>query len=424
MFIILAMILSIAVFTGRTVHAVSDVSISGVGEIVDGLNMNGNMRVNEEISFNIDDFCGLNDNLMEKYLEDSEITFKLRQRYDSGTFVTRNLTKSGNKYSFTATESDMDSSFCIVAYEPDSNTEYYSEFFEVVVGDVFDKITGDLSSGPVKGSYFDPPSGPFINAFYEILSEGKITSGNTADGKSTWYDLDKDGTADINVTKEYLIFSIADTSSIDTAITLYPDDDAVKNYYKHCGSIARAITLIFSHSTSIKTATVSNIKDVTYTGKAITPKPLVQYNHTTLTEGTDYTLKYENNKNVGAATVIVVGINDYVGKKSIIFNIKKAANPLSVKGKMAIVKYSKLRIKNQTLKVSKVIYTKKKGQGTITYTKSSGNKKISINKKTGKVTVKKGLKKGTYKVKVKVKAAGNKNYNAKTSTINFKVKVK
>ena len=42
----------------------------------------------------------------------------------------------------------------------------------------------------------------------------------------------------------------------------------------------------------------------------------------------------------------------------------------------------------------------------------------------GKVTVKKGLKKGTYKVKVKVKAAGNKNYKAATKTVTFKINVK
>ena len=67
----------------------------------------------------------------------------------------------------------------------------------------------------------------------------------------------------------------------------------------------------------------------------------------------------------------------------------------------------------------------KNGQGKMTYTKASGNKKIVINKTTGKVTVKKGLKKGTYKVKVKVKAAGNTNYKASAvKTVTFKVKVK
>ena len=53
-----------------------------------------------------------------------------------------------------------------------------------------------------------------------------------------------------------------------------------------------------------------------------------------------------------------------------------------------------------------------------------GNKKIVINKKSGKVTVKKGLKKGKYKVTVAVKATGNANYKAKTVKVAFTVKVK
>ena len=56
--------------------------------------------------------------------------------------------------------------------------------------------------------------------------------------------------------------------------------------------------------------------------------------------------------------------------------------------------------------------------------KYNGNSKITIAKSTGKVTVKKGLKKGTYKVKVKVKAAGTSNYNALTKTVTFTIKVK
>ena len=60
----------------------------------------------------------------------------------------------------------------------------------------------------------------------------------------------------------------------------------------------------------------------------------------------------------------------------------------------------------------------------VTYEKVSGNKKIKINNKTGKVTVKKGIKKGTYKVKVKVTVAGNDNFEATEETVTFKVKIK
>lgn len=104
--------------------------------------------------------------------------------------------------------------------------------------------------------------------------------------------------------------------------------------------------------------------------------------------------------------------------------IPKEANPLKVKPKTATVKYKKLKKKNLTLVVSKVIKFTKKGYGKITYTKVSGNKKITINKNTGKITVKKGLKKGTYKAKVKVKASGDANYKSASRAVTFKVKVK
>ncbi len=107
-----------------------------------------------------------------------------------------------------------------------------------------------------------------------------------------------------------------------------------------------------------------------------------------------------------------------------IFNVEP--NPLSVSGKTAKVKYSKLKKKKQTLAASKVINGTGTGRGPMTYTKVSGHKNISINKKTGKVTIKKkGLKKGkTYSVSVVISAAGNGGYEPSTEqTVTFKIKV-
>lgn len=106
----------------------------------------------------------------------------------------------------------------------------------------------------------------------------------------------------------------------------------------------------------------------------------------------------------------------------------QAINSLDILGKVsaktAKVKYKKVKKKTQTLAVSKVL-TIKDARGTLSFAKVSGNKKIKINSKTGKVTVKKKLRKGTYKVKVKVKAAGNDEYFASAwKTVTFKIKVK
>ena len=56
--------------------------------------------------------------------------------------------------------------------------------------------------------------------------------------------------------------------------------------------------------------------------------------------------------------------------------------------------------------------------------KNQGNKKISINKNTGKITIKKGLRKGSYKVKATVYVTGNKKYDEAQQTVYLKIKIK
>lgn len=158
-----------------------------------------------------------------------------------------------------------------------------------------------------------------------------------------------------------------------------------------------------------------------YTGKAIEPAVSV-----TGMAAEDYTVSYSNNTKIGTATVKVTATGYlYTGSIETTFKITKRTNTLAVKGKTAAVKYKTLKKKAQSLKAAKVIKVTNKGQGTRAFAKVSGNKKITINKKTGNVTVKKGLKKGTYNVKVKVRAAGNATYNASAwKTVTIKIKVK
>jgi len=179
--------------------------------------------------------------------------------------------------------------------------------------------------------------------------------------------------------------------------------------------------------TDISTVNVALSKTAfTYNGKVQKPTVILS-NGAVLKEGVDYTLKWStaSPKNVGTYTVTVTGIGAYVGTAKKTFKINKAANPLAVKAKTVKVKFSAVKKKAQALAVSKVVTFSKKGQGTLTYAKVSGDKKITINKKTGKVTVAKGLKKGTYKVKVKIKAKGNTNYKASAyKTVTFKIVIK
>ena len=81
---------------------------------------------------------------------------------------------------------------------------------------------------------------------------------------------------------------------------------------------------------------------------------------------------------------------------------------------------SLLKKKSQSFTLGASVNSK----GKLSYKKTSGSSGISVNSKTGKITVKKGMKKGNYKIKVQIKAAAKGNYKAGTKTVTIIVKVK
>ena len=101
----------------------------------------------------------------------------------------------------------------------------------------------------------------------------------------------------------------------------------------------------------------------------------------------------------------------------------KAKNTLTVKGKTAKVKLAKLKKKGKVKLAVKKVLKISGEQGALTYAKAKGHKKIAI-AGNGRITVKKGLKKGVYKVKVKVTAAGNADYKPVSKTATFKIRVR
>jgi hypothetical protein len=106
---------------------------------------------------------------------------------------------------------------------------------------------------------------------------------------------------------------------------------------------------------------------------------------------------------------------------------EKQTNPIKVTVKTKTIKAKKLKKKAQ--KVKAITVNNNQGKVTFKLVKSGITKKIrkfvKINSK-GVITIKKWkkAKKGTYKIKIKVTAAGNINYNAKAITKTVKVKVK
>jgi hypothetical protein len=97
----------------------------------------------------------------------------------------------------------------------------------------------------------------------------------------------------------------------------------------------------------------------------------------------------------------------------------KSASKITFSTKSKSIKASKVKKKAQKFQIK----IKKTGNGKVTYKKSSGSKKLSVSK-SGKITVKKGTKKGTYKIKVKATIAETSTFKKATKSQTIKVKVK
>lgn len=167
----------------------------------------------------------------------------------------------------------------------------------------------------------------------------------------------------------------------------------------------------------------------TYDGKAHKPavQSLTLYGKNVPKEYYSFSYVDANNKTVASPTAsgkyyaVFTGKGMYQGSYKAAFMIGKP-NTMKVEGKTVTVKASKLKKKNQTVKAKKAV-TVKKAVGKVTYAKASGNKKITV-APNGKITIQKGLKRGKYKVKIKVTAAGNSKYLPLTKKITVTVVVK
>lgn len=79
----------------------------------------------------------------------------------------------------------------------------------------------------------------------------------------------------------------------------------------------------------ISKASVSGIANKTYTGKAVTQKLTVKAGDKALVEGTDYTVSYSKNVNVGVASVKIAGKGKYEGTLTKTFKINPKGTSIS-----------------------------------------------------------------------------------------------
>ena len=172
------------------------------------------------------------------------------------------------------------------------------------------------------------------------------------------------------------------------------------------GNYTGSVSKTFKIKNNFKKATVSGISTKAFTGKNITQSITVKYNGKTLKNGTDYTVSYSNNKNIGTATVKITGKGSYTGTITKTFKInpaKQEIQKLTAKSKAFFVDWAQ------------------KGSATgyeiqyATNSKFTSAKKVTItNNKTDKTTVSKlsGKKKYYVRVRSYTTVKGTKYYGA------------
>ena len=172
------------------------------------------------------------------------------------------------------------------------------------------------------------------------------------------------------------------------------------------GNYTGSVSKTYSIKNNFKKATVSGISTKAFTGKNITQSITVKYNGKTLKNGTDYTVSYSSNKNIGTATVKITGKGSYTGTITKTFKInpaKQEIQKLTAKSKAFFVDWAQ------------------KGSATgyeiqyATNSKFASAKKVTItNNKTDTKTISKlsGKKKYYVRVRSYTTVKGTKYYGA------------
>ncbi|WP_370817288.1 hypothetical protein [Ruminococcus sp.] len=172
------------------------------------------------------------------------------------------------------------------------------------------------------------------------------------------------------------------------------------------GNYTGSVSKTYSIKNNFKKATVSGISTKAFTGKNITQSITVKYNGKTLKNGTDYTVSYSSNKNIGTATVKIAGKCSYTGTITKTFKInpaKQEIQKLTAKSKAFFVDWAQ------------------KGSATgyeiqyATNSKFTSAKKVTItNNKTDTKTISKlsGKKKYYVRVRSYTTVKGTKYYGA------------
>ncbi|MGN1154927.1 MAG: C1 family peptidase [Agathobacter sp.] len=180
--------------------------------------------------------------------------------------------------------------------------------------------------------------GEFVPPILEVLEDVKLTEGvNTTtlravitnpmdnfDYRYQWYvcdTVDGSATAIEGATESTYEARVAATETKYFYCEVSCEYGTVETYVTKNESGVR--TSVKGHLADVVVSVTDNIADQTYTGVAIKPEIIVQVDGTELVLDTDYNLEYEDNIDVGTATIKIIFIGEYeaFGSKEVFFEI-------------------------------------------------------------------------------------------------------
>ncbi len=179
---------------------------------------------------------------------------------------------------------------------------------------VFYKVVGDANHNGVDAQFINVAI--YKAALTNVLLQASTLTYNQQEQSPVITSV-KAGTLDVPA-EAYTISGNKATNVGNYLIEILPKDDA-QNY----DGTAKAQWSIVAADAQLFTIQLSN-SSLVYNGTELKPTATVKDGDAVLVEGTDYTLAYTNNVNVGTATVTATGIGNYSGTKTATFTITQA----------------------------------------------------------------------------------------------------
>lgn len=175
-------------------------------------------------------------------------------------------------------------------------------------------VTGDTNIGSTLTAAFTPDTSEWVSS----TDIGNYTY--------TWYRVGENEDVQLQTSSEA-------TNNMSDTYTIKADDLRSQIYCavtaEKCGGSVQSDAVIVPGALISGAEIILSAESLPYNGEAQTPAVTVKLGEVTLTENTDYTLFYANNKNIGTAIVSVVGKGRYEGSASKTFTITKGVVTVS-----------------------------------------------------------------------------------------------